>query len=112
MAGFRCEVCGQEHGSLPLDLGYEYPADYFRISESERERRIVFNGDLCSIDRKEHYARGILALPIKDSDQEFRWGVWARIHSDNLKRYLELWTSDASSSKPTGRSPSSACWRR
>jgi hypothetical protein len=100
MAKFRCETCGKEHDTLPLDLGYDYPADFFRIPASEREQRIVYNGDLCSIDKQEHYARGILALPIKGSDQEFRWGVWARIQRGDLKRYLDLWNSDAAADEP------------
>jgi hypothetical protein len=100
MAKFRCETCGQEHGTLPLDLAYERPADFFRLPEEERERRIVYNADLCSIDRKEHYARGILALPIQGGNQEFRWGVWARIPGKNLKRYLDLWNADAAADEP------------
>jgi hypothetical protein len=100
MAKFRCETCGKEHGTLPLDLSFDHPADFFRIPAPERERRIVHNGDLCSIDKKEHYARGILALPIRGGDQEFRWGVWARIEKATLKRYLELWGSDDAANEP------------
>jgi hypothetical protein len=100
MKTFRCETCGKEHGTLPLDLGYDHPADYFRIPEREREQRIIYNGDLCSIDKKEHYARGILALPVKGGDQEFRWGVWARIQAEHLKRYLALWNSDDAAQEP------------
>ncbi len=97
MKRFRCATCGKEHEELPLDLGYPYPADFYRISAHQRERRIDCNEDLCSIDKREHYARGVLALPIKGTDQEFRWGVWARIAPEDLKRYLELWDSDAAS---------------
>jgi hypothetical protein len=100
MKKFRCETCGKEHGPLPMDLGFDYPADFFRIPAPERERRIDYNGDLCSIDKKEHYARGILALPIRGSDQEFRWGVWARIERASLKRYRELWESDDAANEP------------
>lgn len=100
MVKFRCETCGKEHDTLPLDLAYEYPADFFRIPARERERRIVSNGDLCSIDKKEHYARGILALPIKGGDEEFRWGIWARIKAKDLKRYLDLWNSDVAAEEP------------
>jgi hypothetical protein len=100
MAKLRCETCGKEHSTLPLDLGFDHPADYFRIPAPDRERRIVYNGDLCSIDKNEHYARGILALPIKGGDQEFRWGVWARIERASLKRYLDLWESDDAASEP------------
>jgi hypothetical protein len=100
MAKFKCEVCGKEHDTLPLDLGFDHPADFFRIPAGERERRIVYNEDLCSIDRKEHYARGILALPIRDSDLEFRWGMWARIDQAGLQRYLDLWDSDEAAAEP------------
>jgi hypothetical protein len=100
MAAFRCATCGKEHDELPLDLGYDHPADFFRIPPSERDQRVQYNEDLCSIDKKEHYARGILALPIRDANEEFRWGVWARIHEDDLNRYLALWNSDAAAEEP------------
>jgi hypothetical protein len=100
MKKFRCATCGKEHGALPLDLGFDYPADFFRIPTPERDQRIVYDGDLCSIDKQEYYARGILALPIRGSNQEFRWGVWARIERASLKRYLDLWESDEAANEP------------
>jgi hypothetical protein len=95
MPRFKCGICGKEHNELLLDLGYMHPADFFKIPPAEHGGRIKFNQDVCVIDGTEFYVRGILPLPIKDTAQEFRWGVWARIEKKDFRRYLELWNAEA-----------------
>lgn len=93
MPTFKCEFCGQEHDELLRDLAYMYPADYFEVPEDERPERIRVNDDLCVIDDSDFYIRGVLALPIRNSAEEFRWGVWAKVRKADFDRYLELWDS-------------------
>lgn len=40
---------------------------------------------------EEYYIRGILALPIINSEQEFCWGVWAKISENDLRWYVKHW---------------------
>jgi len=100
MARFKCEICGAEHAQLPRDLGYDYPADCFKILPAERPTRVKYNEDLCLIDDVEFYARGVLALPIRETEEEFRWGVWARIDHPAYERYLSLWSADEAAHEP------------
>jgi hypothetical protein len=100
MEKFKCDVCGQEHPELPRDVGYGYPADYFKVPQPDRVIRVKYTDDLCSIDDAEFYARGVLALPIRETTEEFRWGVWARITRRDFVRYQKLWTADEAAAEP------------
>lgn len=97
---FVCPQCGRVHDELPLDLAYQRPADYFKIPESERATRIDINDDICVIDEREFYVRGVLELPIKDTDKRFGWGIWARVSKSDLRRYFELWNVDSTDNEP------------
>lgn len=94
-AEFVCPQCGKVHGELPLDLAYLRPADVFKIPESQRGKRIRINEDLCIIDDHEFYIRGILVLPIRNTEKRFAWGVWARVSEADYQRYLKLWDVDS-----------------
>ena len=105
MGAFRCETCGTVHDELLMDISYQRPADYFKVPEAERNERLWMdadsNADLCIIDREEFYIRGILALPIRDSEKEFRWGAWARVDKPDFDRYIELWEVDDVGGEPS-----------
>ena len=100
MVGFTCSVCGQVHPGLPMDLAYQRPADYFKVPAAERARRVKLTSDLCVIDETEFYIRGVLALPVKDSTDEFRWGVWARVEASDFARYVELYDVEVVDDEP------------
>jgi hypothetical protein len=71
---FKCAFCEKEHDKLPRDLAYLH--------------------DLCEIDDSNFYVRGVLSLPIRNSTEEFRWGVWVKVKKVDFDRYVELWDSD------------------
>jgi len=91
LEGFVCDICGKVHDGLPHDIAYKRPADYFKIPEAERSTPIKLDDDKCVIDNEEYYIRGILALPVLNSEQEFCWGVWAKISGKDLRWYLKHW---------------------
>jgi hypothetical protein len=94
MSEFVCGTCGKEHGSLPMDLAYRKPLDYFEIPEAQRAERIFIDDDLCVIDEGRFFIRGVLPVPVHDGDDaedEFRWGVWVEVEEASFRRYLELW---------------------
>jgi hypothetical protein len=100
MTGFTCEVCGEYHEGLPMDIEHKYPAEYFTVPPEERAKRVFFSPDYCVIDERVFVIRGVLPLPIKGSDQEFRWGTWAIAGEEDFKRYLELWDSPDADQEP------------
>lgn len=83
----ECSVCGEVHTDLP-DIGFEWPDHYFDVPESERDTRVEGKTDVCSIDDKYCFVRGIIFVPIKDEDRKFGLGVWVSLKSENYRLYL------------------------
>jgi hypothetical protein len=88
---FKCGTCGKVHIGLPMDMAYKNPGGYFEVPAKERAARIYNNDDVCVIDDSKFYIRGILPIPIVDSDDEFRWGLWAKVEESDFKIYSEYW---------------------
>lgn len=84
-----CDICGQEHQVLPMDIEAPYPADYYGVPPQEREERIFFTPDVCIIDNKVFILRGVLPLPVIGLEQDFRWGIWAIVEESEFARYVK-----------------------
>jgi hypothetical protein len=39
---------------------------------------------------KSFFVRGVIPIPIRDSDQEFCWGVWTTLSEKNYHRFVDL----------------------
>lgn len=98
---FKCNICGKIHSGLPMDLIYRKPAGYFKIPQDERAARIICNDDICVIDNREFYIRGVLPIPIINSSDEFHWGAWARVDQDDFKTNLEYWDGNIPENLPS-----------
>ena len=86
---FKCGSCGETHEGLP-DLGFPEPAHIFERSEEEREG-IVISSDMCVVEDRDHFVRGVLPIPVIDQeDCEFMIGVWVSLSPKNFQRYKEL----------------------
>ncbi len=94
MTSYTCGICGNIHSELPMDIAIMHPLDYFKVPDHELKRRVKFTEDLCSIDDKEYFIRGILELPVKDAHEGFRWGTWALVSEEDFNKYLKLWHAD------------------
>jgi hypothetical protein len=93
---FICQTCGKEHSGLPLDIGFKRPADYFEVPEHERDTRCELTSDWCIIDGRHYFLRGCLFIPVRDSGDDFVWGMWAEVSQQTFERYRELRDSDGS----------------
>jgi hypothetical protein len=89
--GFTCGTCGQFHQGLPLDIAFTAPIYWHQIPEAERHNRAELTPDFCSIDNKDFFVRGLISIPILETDQFFMWGVWASLSDKNYCRMIELW---------------------
>ena len=100
----HCGICSKVHAALPAAIGYVKPAHYFSIPETEVEKRVKINSDLCQIDDSIFLIRGVIEIPLLDGELEgqstFEWGMWARIPKASFDRYLELYDNDASREPP------------
>src|SRR6266513_2921142 len=77
--GFTCAVCGEYHKGLPLDVAFGAPLYWDQIPEAERTARGELTPDFCAIDDRDFFVRGLIEIPIVDSDQFFVWGIWTSL---------------------------------
>jgi hypothetical protein len=88
---FRCPDCNAEHEGLP-DLGMDHPDAYFGVPEDEREKRVWYTRDVCTItydDQTDYFIRGVLFIPIRGGERPFGIGVWVSQSKANFERYVE-----------------------
>ena len=97
---FKCATCGKFHVGLPMDMAYKNPGRYFEIPAKERNTRIYFSTDICVIDDSEFYIRGVLPIPVVNSDDEFRWGLWAKVDKDDFDTYSKYWDGNLPDNLP------------
>ena len=100
----RCQQCGRELGEHTLDMGFSLPDVVWNVDEGERKRRAKFNTDVCVLDEKRFFIRGVVFVPIVGTDQQFGWGLWVEVDAAGFRKYLDVFKVDARGEPPvTGR---------
>jgi hypothetical protein len=97
---FVCGICDQEHSGLPLDYAFGLPDEVFALGYLDRYRRTRSNEDLCTLDERRFFIRGVLSVPFVESDQEFVWGLWVEVTRDHHDLYLAGYYEDLSDNAP------------
>jgi hypothetical protein len=95
----RCQQCGKEHEEINTEIGFGKPDAYFDVSESERDKRVFVNSDVCDIDRQRFFARGVLQVPVH-GHEHFGWGIWVEMGATDFIRYLELYEDPDQANEP------------
>ena len=90
-----CEVCGQSHEGLPLDMGFLKPGAYFNMPLRVR-RRWHITSEACVFDDARFFILGYMMFPIHYSFRYFTWGLWAEVSAYTFERYVALFESDGS----------------
>ena len=81
---YTCSVCGEEHDDLPA-IGSAAP---FHWSDDYKDdTNSLLTSDLCIIEGRDHFVRGVIQIPIRDSNQTFDWGVWVSQKKENFELY-------------------------
>src|SRR5262245_5544641 len=70
--GYVCATCGKEHHDLP-HIGSPVPFQW--ANELAEDPSSLLTDDLCVIQGRDYFVRGVIEVPIHDSDQTFGWGV-------------------------------------
>lgn len=97
---WTCSCCGKQHSTLLLDIACDAPDHWYQIPESEREHRAKRDNDVCIIDRKDIFVRGVIEIPIIGKDDRFRWGVWVSVSDESFDRIVELWDAPVIENEP------------
>ncbi len=90
---WTCSVCDKIHRGLP-SLATEAPAHYYSVPEAERPDRVRLTSDICVIDRKAFYVRGVFEIPIIDQKVALEFGVWVSLSDTNFARYQASFEDD------------------
>jgi hypothetical protein len=83
---YRCSHCSDIHEGLP-ELAFGLPSFIFEVPDTERASRCRISDDLCVMDSKHYFVRGVLELPIKDSDGSYGIGAWSTLSAENFAVY-------------------------
>ena len=98
---FTCSTCGEVHHGLP-DVSFDAPIYYYQIPKDDRERLATLSSDLCVIENRDFFVRGVLEIPIRGTAEAFGWGVWASLSQKHFERYVEIFEADP---PPSGEGP-------
>lgn len=85
---YHCHICGKEHDGLP-DVGADRPDPFWMIPEDERDQRVTLTSDTCQIDGSQFYVRGVIRLPVRDTEESFGIGVWVSHQEENFRTYVQ-----------------------
>lgn len=68
---YICPTCGEEHDELP-DIGSAAP--YPWTDSLQHDPQSSLDTDLCVIEARDYFVRGVLEIPIHYEDFKFGWG--------------------------------------
>ncbi len=83
---YACSICGEKHIDLP-HIGYAAPFQW--ADEFIKDPNSLLTEDLCIIEGRDFFVRGVIEIPVHDYESEFGWGVWVSHKEENFKAYRE-----------------------
>ncbi|MFD6969963.1 DUF2199 domain-containing protein [Streptomyces sp. NPDC059979] len=90
--GFTCSSCGEHHADLPMAYSAMAPDDWDPSFENDPDS--MLSSDQCVIKGQHFFVRGMIEIPVIDSQDVFSWGVWVSLSRDNFARALEVWNTE------------------
>jgi len=97
----KCPCCDKEIEPHQMDVAFNLPDAIFELSKEQRDTRAKTHTDLCSLDDKQFYIRGVIYLPVQQLSFNFGWGVWAEVSEDTFYKYLQIYEIDGSNESPS-----------
>lgn len=96
---YKCSICGKTHDEFPMDIAFARPDAVLRIPKDQRAERVWEMDDLCVVDRRVRFVRGVAFVPVKGGGK-FGWGIWAAVPEDQFNDYLARFNEDLSQESP------------
>jgi hypothetical protein len=96
----KCPCCGKEVKPYEMDVAFSLPDAIYALPEAQRATRARTHSDLCSLDDRHYFIRGVVYVPILQLGILFGWGVWAEVSKGVFFRYQEIYDEDASTEPP------------
>lgn len=87
--GFACAGCGAHHPELPMNYTADAPAvwepDFAEADDC------LLSSDQCVVRAQHYFVKGLIEIPVIDSDAVFSWGVWVSLSRESFSRTADLW---------------------
>lgn len=83
-----------------MDVAFSLPDAIFALPEEQREVRGKTHTDLCSLDDRRYFIRGVVYVAVQALGTDFGWGVWAEVSEGTFCRYQEIYDKDGSNEPP------------
>jgi hypothetical protein len=96
--GYTCACCGDTHRDVPFAWHVPAPAQWSERYEGRED--CVLDAELCMIEERDFFVRGIVEIPVVDAGEAFHWGVWVSLSESNFDRTVELWEREGRESEP------------
>ncbi|MFI9467255.1 DUF2199 domain-containing protein [Streptomyces sp. NPDC052492] len=87
--GFTCTGCGSHHAELPMHYSADAPAVWNAAFAGAED--CMLSSDQCVIQGAHHFVKGLIEVPVVDTDDVFSWGVWVSLSRENFARAADLW---------------------
>ena len=96
---WKCDSCEEWHYGPCLDFSYLAPLYWNDEHEAANQSELLdsaskelpanaLNEDVCILDGKYYFIRGIIHLPIIGTNETFRWGVWGSLSRENFQKFF------------------------
>ncbi|MYM25296.1 DUF2199 domain-containing protein [Duganella sp. FT135W] len=89
-----CSKCGEEHPIEEMELTFRRPDDVAGLSSEDRSRLVQENRDLCIVEGKRFFVRGLLPLSVESREHPYCIGLWVEISGSSFERIYDLWDSE------------------
>ena len=96
----KCPCCGKDVRLYEMDVAFALPDAIHALSEGQRAARARTHSDLCSLDDRRFFIRGVVYAPVQQLGTLFGWGVWAEVAREVFLRYQAIYAQDASDEPP------------
>ncbi len=73
-----------------MNWSFNTPAYWEDEFAGKDQDHYFLNEDICFIDGKDFFVRGVIEIPVIDGDQTFGYGVWVSLSKENFKKYVEV----------------------
>ncbi len=96
--GFQCRCCGKSFNGI-FDIAYDHPDPWlhgsFRDNDGDDVRvgNDILGSDFC-IQGTDYFVRGLIEIPVLETEKRFAFGVWSTLHEDNFEAYLKAYGTE------------------
>lgn len=95
-----CSQCGEKHSAEEMELTFRRPDVVAELSDEMRAMMVKENNDLCVVDGKRFFIRGLMPLPVDSRELPYCIGMWVEVSETAFARVYSLWDADEQLSEP------------